>query len=149
MKGKLKIVLPLVVLLLLGGVYKTVLAKPAPKEKHKIEGTVYVLPKEFLVNLADERYAKLSVGLVLDHGDPGLAPAGGHGAATKPPEGYGIHPQEAALRAVITDVLTNASADELIDREEREKVKKRLVKHIKKHTDVKVEEVLLTDVAVQ
>ena len=33
MKGKLKFILPLVALILLGGAYKTVLAKPAPKPK--------------------------------------------------------------------------------------------------------------------
>jgi hypothetical protein len=45
MKGKLKFVLPLVALIVLGGAYKTVLAKPAPKAKHKVEGQVYVLPR--------------------------------------------------------------------------------------------------------
>ena len=74
MKGKLKFVLPLVALLVLGGAYKTVLAKPAPEPKHKVDGQVYVLPKEFLVNLDDERYAKLTVALVLPHDEP-VAPA--------------------------------------------------------------------------
>ena len=34
-----------------GGAYKFVLAKPAAEAKPKVEGTVYVLGKEFLVNL--------------------------------------------------------------------------------------------------
>ena len=37
MKKKLKFILPLVVLLLLGGVYKVVLAKPAKAEKSRVE----------------------------------------------------------------------------------------------------------------
>ena len=81
--------------LALGGGYKFVLAKPAKAEpKPKVHGTVYVLQKEFLVNLADGRYAKLHVGLVLVE-DHVAAAAGGHGAPT-PPEGYGAMPQEAS-----------------------------------------------------
>jgi flagellar protein FliL len=148
LKKKLKFVIPIVLLLVLGVAYKTVLAKPA-EEKHKIDGMVYVLPKEFLINLADGRYAKLSVGLVLKHDDPGLAPAGGHGGGAAPPEGYGIHPQEAVVRDVVTDTITDAKADELTNREEREALKKKVLRKIKKMTDVEVEEVLFTDVAVQ
>ena len=44
------------------------LAKPAAAgAKPKVDGQVYVLPKEFLINLDGGRFAKLSVGLVLDH----------------------------------------------------------------------------------
>ena len=51
MKSKLKFIVP-VLLLVLGGVYKFVLAKPgAPAPKPKVDGQVYVLPKEFLINL--------------------------------------------------------------------------------------------------
>ena len=75
MKKKLPIIV-VVALLLAGGAYKTVLAKPKEAEpKHKVEGTVYVLPKEFLVNLADGRFAKVSVGFVMDPHDTSTAPA--------------------------------------------------------------------------
>ncbi len=150
MKSKLKFVIPLVVLLVLGGAYKVVLAKPAAKPKHKVEGIVYVMPKEFLVNLADGRYAKLSVGFVMEPGDHSTAPAdsGGHGAPA-PPEGYGTMPQEAIVRDLITDTLTDAADSDLIEREGREKIKKAILKAIKKHTDVHVEEVLFPDVTVQ
>jgi flagellar basal body-associated protein FliL len=148
---KKKILIPIVLLVVMGGVYKTVLAKPAEKPHHKIEGTVYILPKEFLLNMADGRYAKLSVSLVLAHDDPGMAPAGGgHGAAAAPPpEGYGPHPQEAAVRDVVTDTITNEPGDSLIEAERRERLKKKIKKAIKSHTDVHVEDVLFTDVAVQ
>ena len=80
-----KKLLIIVVLLLAGagGAYKFVLAKPkAAEAKPKVEGSVYVLGKEFLVNLADGRFAKLNVALVLNPKDHSTAAAGGgHGAA--------------------------------------------------------------------
>jgi flagellar basal body-associated protein FliL len=145
MKKKLMIVVP-VLLVVLGGAYKFVLAKPKAEAKPpKVEGVVYVLPKEFLVNLADGRFAKLTVALLVEHLP---VAAGGHGAPS-PPEGYGAEPQEAIIRDVITDTLTDASDHELIDREGREKIKKKILKAIKEHTDVHVEEVLFPDVTVQ
>ena len=144
MKGKLKFVIPIVVLLLIGGVYKFVLAKPAAA-KPKIDGTVYVLPKEFLLNLSDGHFAKLSVALVLPES---AIPAGGEGGAT-PPEGYGALPQEAAVRAVITDTITDAASRDLTARKPRAKLRDECLKKIKAHTDVKAEDVLFTDVAVQ
>ena len=148
MKGKLKFVLPLVALLLLGGAYKTVLAKPKEKAPEpKVHGTVYVLPKEFLLNLDNDRYAKLSVALVLPHGEP---LAGAHGAAaTEPPEGFGPLAQEAIIRGLVTDTLTGVKADRLIEAEGREALKKKLLRKIHKLTDVHAEDVLFTDVAVQ
>jgi flagellar FliL protein len=141
---KLKLILPLTLLILGGGLYAMVLAKPA-EEDPKVDGDVYVLPKEFVLNLADGRYAKLSVGLVLEKGH--LAAEEGHG--TKPPEGYGPLPQEALVRDIVTDVLTSADGETLIDRRGRRRLKKRILKSIHKATDVHVEQVLFTDVAVQ
>ena len=151
MKGKLKFIMPLVALLVLGGAYKTVLAKPPEKKPEpKVHGTVYVLPKEFLVNLEDERYAKLTVALVLKPGEP-TAPAaeGGHGAPAPPPEGWGTLPQEAVIRGLVTDTLTGASASKLVEPEGRDKLKEKLLVKFKKYSDVHVEDVLFTDVAVQ
>jgi len=150
MKKKLMIVIP-VVLLALGGAYKFVLAKPkAEAAPSKVHGEVYVLPKQFLVNLDEGRVAQLTVGLVVEHGDTSIAPAAeGHGAAPAPPEGWGPMPQEAVVRDVITDELTGRRDSELIEAEGREKLKKSIAKQILKHSDVKVEEVLLTDVTVQ
>jgi flagellar FliL protein len=144
MKGKLKFVIPLVVLILIGGGYKFVLAKPAPVKK-KVEGAVYVLPKEFLINLSDAHFAKLSVALVLPESE--VAASGGEAAT--PPEGYGTLPQEAAVRAVITDTVTDATANDLTNRKRRSKLRATVLKAIKAHTDVKAHDVLFTDVAVQ
>src|SRR6185312_10977350 len=117
MKGKKKFIVPLVVLILLGGVYKTVLAKPPAKEKAKIDGTVYVLPKEFLLNMADGKYAKLSVALILNKSE--VLPAA-DGASS---DQYGSLEQEPAVRDVITNVLTDANSNELVERNGREKLK--------------------------
>ena len=147
MTGKMKFVLPLVALLVLGGAYKTVLAKPAPKPKHKVEGQVYILPKEFLINLDQDRYAKLTVALILPHHEPVAAAEGGHGAP--PPEGWGTLPQEAVIRGIVTDTLTGVDADKLVKPEGRERLKAKLLKKIHKYSDVHAEDVLFTDVAVQ
>ncbi|MGB2710467.1 MAG: flagellar basal body-associated FliL family protein [Conexibacter sp.] len=148
MKSK-KVLIPLLVIVVAGIAAKFVLAKPAPEGKHKIDGTVYVLPKEFLLNLGDGRYAKLSVALVLDHSQPTAAAAGGHGAAPEPPEGFGTLEQEAAVRDIVTDVVTGQSGDELVSARGRRHVKEEILAGIRAHTDVKVHEVLLPDVAVQ
>jgi len=146
MKSKLKFIVP-VLLIAVGGVYKFVLAKPgAPAPKPKVDGQVYVLPKEFLINLSGGRFAKLSVGLVLDETQP---IASEDKEAPKPPEGFGTLPQEAVIRDLVTDRLTDDSADSLVTEKGREKLKSQLLRSIKKKTDVKVEDVLFTDVAVQ
>jgi flagellar basal body-associated protein FliL len=142
-KGKLKIVLPLAVLVVLGGLYKVVLAKPT-EAKHKVDGQVYVLPKEFLLNLADQHFVKLNVGLVLVDGQiPDKA------EGTPPPDGFGPLEQEAVVRDVITDTITDATSKELVSRPGRNKLKAKLLKRLRAETDVKVNDVLFTDVAVQ
>ena len=115
-----KIIIAVVALVAAGGAYKTVLAKPKAKaKKPNVEGTLYVLQKEFLVNLADERYAKISAALLLNPKDHSAAAAGGHGAA-QPPEGYGAMSQEAVIRSIITDVFTGLPADDLEDTKKRD-----------------------------
>ena len=143
MKKKLKFVIP-IVLVLVGGVYKTVLAKPAKLPKPKIAGTVYVMPKEFLLNMADGRYAKLDVSLVLDKEE--VLPTADGGTAN---ENYGALEQEPAVRDVITNIVTDSPSKDLINRDGRERLKKLILKGIRQNTDVKVDEVLFTDVAVQ
>jgi flagellar basal body-associated protein FliL len=147
--AKKKLIPVLVALLALGGVYKFVIAKPkTAAAKPKVDGSVYILGKEFLVNLADGRFAKLTVALVLTHDDTSTAVAG-HGATTKVPDGFGAMNQEAVVRDVITDDLTDIKDADLINRDGRVKVKEQILKDLKKRTDVKVEDVLFTDVTVQ
>jgi flagellar basal body-associated protein FliL len=146
-----KIVPVIALLAVLGGVYKFVIASPAKAEvkpKVRVHGSVYMLEKEFLVNLADGRFAKMQIGLILAHDDVSTVAAGGHGAAT-PPEGYGAMTQEGVVRDVITGVLTDAKDEELIHEKGRHHLKEEILKEIKKNTDVKVEHVLFSDLTVQ
>lgn len=152
--GKAKLLLP-VVLLVVGLVGGKMFLAPKPVEstpEPKVHGTPYVLPKDFLINLQDGRFAKVSVALILEHHylDEAVAEAsgGGHGAP-KSPDGYGTLPQEAVVRDIITDELTGAHATDLINKKHREELKHHIKERLEEHTDVKVEEVMLTDVAVQ
>jgi flagellar FliL protein len=149
MKKKLKIIIPVVLLLVGGGLYKFVLSKPAAEAKPKIKGTVYVLPKEFLVNLSEGRFAKLGVGLILDPKEQSLSPDAAAEGAVKPPEGFGPLPQEAVIRDIITDALTDRAGKDLTSATGRQRLKKQIVATITKRTDVHVDDVLFTDVAVQ
>jgi flagellar basal body-associated protein FliL len=146
-KSKLKFIIP-ILLLVLGGAYKFVLAKPAAAAKPKVAGEVYVLPKDFLLNLSDGKFAKLGVGLVFDEGYS-AAPAGGAEGGATPPDGYGALPQEAVVRDIITDVVTDKSASDLTSRKGRDEIKALILKRLNTQTDVKVHDVLLTDIAVQ
>jgi flagellar basal body-associated protein FliL len=138
-----KIIFALIPLLVLGAAYKFVLAKPKAEAKPpKIEGTVYVLGKEFLVNLADGRFAKLNVALVLNVHDTSTAAAGGgHGAAPTPPEGYGPMAQEGVVRSIVTDVVTDAEDRDLISRKGREELQHEVLEKIHKQTDVHADKV--------
>jgi flagellar FliL protein len=142
-KGKLKIIIPLALLVVLGGLYKVVLAKPAA-DHAKVHGVVYVLPKEFLLNLSGNHFVKLNVGLVLADGQ---VPAKAEGLP--PPDGFGPLPQEAVVRDVITDTLTDVQSRQLVSRKGRNALKTKVLKSLRARTDVKVNDVLFTDVAVQ
>jgi flagellar FliL protein len=144
-----KIIMAVVALVAVGGAYKFVLAKPkAAAKKPNVEGTLYVLQKEFLINLADSRYAKVSAALVLNPKDHSAAPAGGHGAPT-PPEGYGPMSQEAVIRAIVTDELTGLPAEELEQAKRREKLLKHILERIHAESDVHADAVLFPDLTVQ
>src|SRR3954452_8889184 len=145
-----KLVPVIALLAVLGGVYKFVLAKPAATAKAKphVEGQIYMLQKEFLINLADGRFAKMQIGLIVAEGDSSTAAAGGEGAPS-PPEGYGTMAQEGVVRDVITGVLTDATDKDLIEGKGREDLKVKILKALKKETDVKVERILFSDLTVQ
>jgi flagellar basal body-associated protein FliL len=142
------LVLPLL-LLAAGGAYKFVLSKPEPGPKPKVEGIVYVLPKEFIVNLAHGRFAKLSVALVLPAHGAAEEEQGEEEGAAKPPDGFGPLPQEALVRAIVTDTLAGAAPDRLLARGGREKLRTRIERALVRRTDVHPEDVVFTDVTVQ
>ena len=57
--------------------------------------------------------------------------------------------QEGIVRDLITGVLTDATDKDLIEEQGREDLKEEILKVLKKKTDVKVEEVLFSDLTVQ
>jgi flagellar basal body-associated protein FliL len=143
MKGRKKLILIIVGVLVVAGLaYKMVLA-PKSESKEKVEGTVYVMPKEFLLNLAGGRYAKVTVALVLAPGQ-----STGAGAAT-PPEGFGTLEQEPLVRQIVTDNLTGVPAAELTSRRQRHHLQMRIRKEVDKTTDVKTKGIVFTDLVVQ
>ena len=141
MKKKLKFILPVPILLaVLAGAYMTVLApKKAVAAPPKVNGTLVELPTDFVVNLADGHYGKISVALLLTTAPP----------ATATVNGVTTLPQDAEIRAVITDQLTGLQPDLLIDRSTRHTVLNRILAQLKKSTDEPVKQVLITDLAVQ
>jgi flagellar basal body-associated protein FliL len=147
LKKRLKIIVPLALLIVLGGLYKVVLAKPPVETKPKVNGSVYVLPKEFLINLSDGHFAKLDVALVLSQ-KAADAMASAKTEAT-PPDGFGKLEQEAVVRSVITDEVTDVPNKELVDRKGRKALRKKVLKALHQETDVEINDVLFTDVAVQ
>jgi flagellar FliL protein len=133
--------------LLLGGGY-VAKSKLMPKKvvKLKINGEVYIMPKQFTLNLQDGRYATLTAALV-------LAPTQTDGAtpdsSTSTDATVGTLPEEAVIRSIITNDVTNQTSHELIDLNGREALQQQILHDITTKTDDKVADVLFTDVAVQ
>ena len=69
--------------------------------------------------------------------------------AGEPPAGYGTLPQEAIVRAVITDSLTGFASDHLIDERRRHRVERSIAEEIERRSDVAAERVIFTDLVVQ
>jgi flagellar basal body-associated protein FliL len=144
---KKKILIILVVVLAGGGfVAKSMFLKPAVA-KQKISGTIYILPKQFTANLKDGRYATLTVALILA---PGQSSGGtsAEAAGAAPPEGFGTLPEEAAIRDIITNLITDQSSASLTSATGRDHLKAQILAAIRS-TDVKVRQILFTDLAVQ
>ena len=144
MKKKLLIIIP--VLLLGGGYVAKAKLMPAKTAKAKLAGEIYILPKQFTLNMADGRYATLTVALVLDAKE--ILPATAEGGAT-PPDGYGNLPEEAVIRSIITNLITNDTSNQVVSDSGRASLEAQILSKIKTTTDVKVNQVFFTDVAVQ
>src|SRR5947209_19432984 len=125
MKKKLLIIL---VPLLLGGGY-VAKAKLMPKKvvKMKIAGQVYILPKQFTLNLQDGKYATLTAALVLapTQTDGATAEASVSSDAT-----VGTLAEEAVIRSIITNDVTDQSSKELVDLSGRDALEQRILHDI-------------------
>ena len=139
MKKKLKFIIPVPILLgVLFGAYTMLLAPKTATAKEKIVGTLVPLTNPFIVNLADQRFGKLSISLLL--------------SKAPPPSTTGLPvtlPEDSAVRAIITNDMTGIPASQLIDRKFRTNLLKRVLHDLKTKTDEPVTEVLITDLAVQ
>jgi flagellar basal body-associated protein FliL len=146
MKKKLMIILP--VLLLGGGYVAKGKLMPPKVVKQKIAGEIYILPKQFMCNLQDGHYATFTVALELAPGQSDGATAADAGGT---PSGatVGTLPEEAVIRALITNLITNEKSATIVDSSGRTAVEQQILSEIKTETDVKVDHVFFTDVAVQ
>jgi flagellar basal body-associated protein FliL len=144
-KGKLKLIVPIVLLLAVAGgaAYKFVLAKPAKAAavKPKVDGSLFALTPEFVVNLSDNHYGKVTVALLLKQAP---TPAELSVMATTP-----TLTEDPMIRSVITNDLTGATTGDLIGRAQRNALRMKILHDLEAATDVGVKGVLFTDVVVQ
>jgi flagellar basal body-associated protein FliL len=141
-KLMLAVALPI---LILGVGYK--MTRPKPVNKDKIQGTIYVMPAPFLLNLTDGRYAKLTVALELA---PGQSDGASATASSSSGEGAaGTLPEEPLVREIVTDAVTNQNGETLISDKGRGTIKHQILEQINQQTDVKVAAVLIPDLTVQ
>jgi flagellar basal body-associated protein FliL len=141
-----KIMLAIALPIVLFGGYTMTKHKPVPKQK--VKGTIYLMPKEFLLNLRDGRYAKVAIALDLAPGQSDGA--GAEGAASGSGESaVGTLPEEPLVRQIVTDVITGQNGSSLESDTARRGIQKEIAADIRKQTDVKVESVLIPDMTVQ
>jgi flagellar FliL protein len=141
-----KLILILVVVLV-GAFAAYSMAAPRPVVKDKIQGTIYQFPQSFLLNLNDGHYAKLTLALILAPGQSdGASAAGGSSGGS---EGAGTLPEEAVIRDIVTNLMTDESSGELTNESGRRAVKRQILAAIRQQTDIKVQQVLFPDLTVQ
>jgi flagellar basal body-associated protein FliL len=140
-RSKLKFIVPVPILLAVAAVYLLGIYPPKHKAaaKPKVDGTLVQLPTDFVVNLAGGHYGKVSIALLLSSPPPASATTS-NGT---------VLPQDAEIRATITDQLTGIDPSELVDRSARHKLLAHLLADLKQTTDEPVTQVLITDLAVQ
>jgi flagellar basal body-associated protein FliL len=147
MSKKKLMIIGLVVLAGGGYAAKTMLLPKKAAAKPKIAGEIYVLPKGFTFNLTDGRYATATIGLVLAPGQSdGVSAAAG---ITTTPAGIGPLPEEPAIRAIITNLVTDDTSATLLSSAGRDHLDSEILAQIKDTTDVKVQQILFTDLAIQ
>jgi flagellar basal body-associated protein FliL len=145
---KKKLIIILVVVLAGGGFAAKTFLLPKPAvAKLKVNGTIYVLPKAFTFNLTDGHYATMTAGLILAPGQTDGASA--TAAAPDASSAVGTLPEEAVIRDIITNDVTDKTSKALVTATGRAALKKEILSDIRHKTDDKVSDMLFTDVAVQ
>ena len=143
---KLKLILPifLVLVAVAGGAYHFVLAPKASATKAPkphVQGELFDLAPEFVVNLTDGHYGKVTVALLLKE-----APTP---AQLVPNSETPKLMQDPVVRATVTDDLTGITTNDLIARARRDALRTQILKDLQQATDIEVTGVLFTDVVVQ
>ncbi len=106
-----KILIPVIVVVVaIAGFAGYSEAKPKSHTKIKINGTIYILPKQFTLNLKGGQYATLTVALLLAPGQS----VGVTSPTNPPPTGFGSLTDEAVIRAIITNDVTDQPENALI-----------------------------------
>jgi hypothetical protein len=144
-----KILIVMLIVLLGGGAFAYKSMKKKPIVHMKIAGITYVLPSPFLLNLSDGQYAKLSVALELAPGQSDGAAAGSAGTSSGTSSDIGTLPEEAEIRSIVTDVITNTNSTALLGASSRQHIEQRILTLISQNTDDKVDKVIFTDLTVQ
>ena len=107
---KKKLIPALAIVLLLGGYEGYSMATAPPPPKLKIPGQIYILPKDFTLNMSGGQYATLTVALQLP-ADEAMATTS---PTDPPPTGFGDLPDEAVVRAIITNDVTDQPTSALV-----------------------------------
>src|SRR5580698_3943907 len=118
----LMLAVALLILILGVGYHET---RPKPVNKDKIKGTIYVMPAPFLLNLADGKFAKITVALE-------LAPGQSDGASAT---AAGTLPEEPLVREIVTNAVTNQNGEALVSDQGRAVIKRQILKAIDAQTD--------------
>ena len=140
-----KILIPIIVVVGVIGFAGYTFAMPKKQAKIKVNGTIYILPKQFTLNMKGGQYATLTVALL-------LAPSQSVGVASTtnpPPTGFGSLTEEAVIRAIITNDVTDQPETALVTQPGRRTLEAKILGDIKAQTDTQVNQVYFTDVAVQ
>jgi flagellar basal body-associated protein FliL len=145
-KKKLKFILPVILLLAVGGgaAYYFVLAPPAKaskKVKPKVNGSLFALAPEFVVNLTDGHYGKVTAALLLAQ-----APTA---AELNPSATVPTLTEDPVIRATITNDLTGIPSSTLIERRPRQRLLAQILHDLHHATDEQIKAVMFTDVVVQ
>jgi flagellar basal body-associated protein FliL len=120
-------------------------AMPKKAVKEKVNGTIYILPKQFTLNLKGGQYATLTVALLLAPSQSVCVTS----ATNPPPTGFGSLTEEAVIRAIITNDVTDQPESALVTVSGRQALEKKILSNIKSQTDTLVNDIYFTDVAVQ
>jgi flagellar basal body-associated protein FliL len=145
MNKKLLFPILTVVLVVIAAFAAYSMAKPKPKVTTKINGTVYILQKGFTLNLKGGQYATLTVALLL----PPTQSLGVTNPTNPPPTGFGSLTDEAVIRAIVTNDVTDQPSSALLSQTGRKRIESEILSNIRSQTDTKVTNIYFTDIAVQ